>query len=368
MEKNQKRLIIFMPSIEGGGVEKNLFIISNFLSKSIKNLTLITFDNAFNKQFSKKIRIINYKKKTNKKFTKYFKYFMCLIILFKEILKNNSTSVISFQANIYAIILSIILRFNIIIRSNASPSGWTKNLIKNFLFKIFFKFPRAIIVNSYDFKKEIDKKFNIKSVLIYNPLNKTEILKKSKEKINFVLFKNKRSIKLINTSRFTDQKDHLTLLKAFKKIQKKINIELLLIGYGVNKNNIINFINKNKLKKKIKVLNFQKNPYKFINESDIFVLTSRFEGLPNVLLESLTLKKLIISTDCPTGPREILANGRYGFLFKTQDYKKLSELIIKCSKSKNNYQNKRLLGYKSLNRFDEKANSKKYLNEILKIL
>jgi hypothetical protein len=74
MEKNQKKLILFMPSMDGGGVEKNLIVISNFLSKFIKNLTLITFDDKFNDKFLKKINIINYKKKNKKKYIKYFKY------------------------------------------------------------------------------------------------------------------------------------------------------------------------------------------------------------------------------------------------------------------------------------------------------
>ena len=59
MEKFKKRLIIFMPSIDGGGVEKNLFIISNYLSKKIDNISLITFDSRFNKNFDKKIKILN---------------------------------------------------------------------------------------------------------------------------------------------------------------------------------------------------------------------------------------------------------------------------------------------------------------------
>ena len=67
MEKNQKKIILFMPSMDGGGVEKNLIVISNFLSKNIKNLTLITFDDKFNNKFLKKIKIINYKKKSKRK-------------------------------------------------------------------------------------------------------------------------------------------------------------------------------------------------------------------------------------------------------------------------------------------------------------
>ena len=368
MEKNQKKLILFMPSMDGGGVEKNLIVISNFISKYIKNLTLITFDDKFNNKFLKKINIINYKKKNKKKNNKYFKYLTCLIILSKEIIKNKNTSVFSFQANIYVIFLSLILRFNLLVRSNSSPTGWSKNIVKNYLFKIFLQFPKSVIVNSLDFKHEIDKKFLINSSLIYNPLNKNEILFKSKEKINFKIFNTNNSLKLINVSRFTDQKDHLTLLKAFEKIHKIIEVELLIIGYGINKTLIQNFIKKNHLQNKIKVLKFQKNPYKFINKCDLFVLTSKFEGLPNVLLEALTLKKFIISSNCPTGPREILKNGKYGFLFETEDYKKLSELILKYSKNKSKFKNKIELGYKSLNRFDLDVNGKKYLSEILKII
>jgi glycosyltransferase involved in cell wall biosynthesis len=368
MEKPQKRLVIFMPSMDGGGVEKNLIIISNYLSKHIKNLTLITFDDNFNQKLSRKITIINFKKKSKKNFTKYFKYLACLIILSKEILKNRNTSVFSFQANIYTIILSTILRFELIIRSNASPSGWTNSFFKNILFKIFFKFPKSIIVNSLDFKKEIDKRFMIKSTLIYNPLNKEEILKRSGEKLNFKIFKKEKSLKLINISRFTDQKDHLTLLKAFNSVHKKINVELLIMGYGINKDVIIDYIVENKLKDKIKVLGFQDNPYKFLKKSDVFILTSKFEGLPNVLLESLTLKKFIISTDCPTGPKEILKNGRFGFLFKPKNYKKLSKLIFEYSINKKKYKDKVLSGYKSLDRFDFNKNNKKYLTEVLKIL
>ena len=64
MEKNEKRLIFFMPSMEGGGVEKNLILIANYISKYKKKVCLITFDDSFNKYFDKKILIINARKKS----------------------------------------------------------------------------------------------------------------------------------------------------------------------------------------------------------------------------------------------------------------------------------------------------------------
>ena len=162
----------------GGGVEKNLILIANYLSKHIKNISLITYGKKFNKKFDKKIKIINPKNSLNEKVSKYFQYFECLKILTKEVSKNNKTLVFSFQANIYCLILSKIYNFKTIIRSNSSPSGWSKNFIKNYIFKLFFKFAESIIVNSYEFRNELKRKFNINSRVIYNPLNLKEILKK----------------------------------------------------------------------------------------------------------------------------------------------------------------------------------------------
>ena len=123
------------------------------------------------------------------------------------------------------------------------------------------------------------------------------------------------------------------MLKAINIIKEKLNFCLLIVGYGKKKSFLLNYIQKNNLNKSVKILPYQHNPYNLIKLSDIFILTSIYEGLPNVLLEAQVLKKFIISSDCPTGPREILLNGKAGYLFKMRDYKNLAELIIKASKN-----------------------------------
>ena len=356
--KLSKNLILFMPSIDGGGVEKNLIIIANYLIKKISKLTIITYDARFNSMFDKRINIVNYKKKYKDE-KKYYKYFICIILLIKEFLKERKVLVVSFQANIYVLILSTFLKFRIIIRSNSAPIGWSQNFIKKKIFKFFFQFADEIIVNSNEFKKIFDKKFKTNCKVIYNPLNKNEIIKLSKKKIsNFNFFKGVK-IKIINIARFTDQKDHFTLLKALNNLKEKINFNLLIIGYGANKEKIKNFIIRNKLSKRVKLMNFQKNPYKYINKSNIFILTSIYEGLPNVLLEAMTLKKMIISSDCPTGPKEILNKGKYGILFKTKSVSDLEKKILNLKNYKTNKMKR--LGYDSLKRFDyEKCNFEYY--------
>lgn len=357
-----------MPSIEGGGVEKNLVIISNYLARKILDISLITFDNKFNHLFDKKIKIKNVTKyKENKNYSKYFKYYKCLLVLIKEYYINKNILVFSFQANIYTIILSSIFKFDVLSRSNSSPSGWKSNYLKLLIFKFFFKFANEIVVNSKEFKKEFKRYFNINTKLIYNPLNKKEIENKSRERLKFKFFEKKNSIKIINIGRFTDQKDHFTLLESMKIIKNKVNVKLLIMGYGTNKIKISNFIKKNKLQKYIKIISFKKNPFNYLRKADILVLTSRYEGLPNVLLEAQVLKKYIISTNCPTGPKEILENGKLGTLIKIGDYKTLSDVILNFKKNKV-VKKKINLAYKKIDRFDYKINCENYFNLIRKYI
>ncbi len=178
----------------------------------------------------------------------------------------------------------------------------------------------------------------------------------------------KKKINLINVARFTDQKDQITLLRATKIIRDKLNFNLLIVGYGKKKNYLNNYINENNLKKNVQIIPYQNNPFNLINSSDIFILTSIFEGLPNVLLEAQVLKKFIISSNCPTGPREILLNGKAGFLFKMRDHKSLAKIILKCVKNKKIMNNKIKIGYKNLDRFDYINNLNKYYQTVIKYL
>ena len=132
MEKN-KNVIIFMPFIGIGGVEKNLFIISNYLINKVKNLSICTSSNKYKKKFDKKIKFISPQKKVSDNLNIKIRYILCLILLFKLFLKNRHFTVISFQANIYCILLCKIFNVQVIVRSNSSPSGWYHNNFKKFI-------------------------------------------------------------------------------------------------------------------------------------------------------------------------------------------------------------------------------------------
>ena len=354
---------MFMPSIEGGGVEKNFFLISNFLIKKFEYVSVITISKKYKFRFSKDIKFITLKSNMWDKFGRRFKYFLAILLLIKEIYASKNPIVFSFQANIYCIILCKLLKTKIISRSNSAPHGWSKNLFKRFLFKIFLNSANKILVNSKEFKKDLKKEFGVNATCIYNPLNVQDIKILAKKKSRKI-FSNNKILKILNVGRYTEQKDQITLLKSLKYLNNRIDFQAVLIGKGILKNKLKKFITENKLSHKVKLINFINNPYKFINQTDLFVLSSKYEGLPNVLLEALTLKKFIISSDCPTGPREILSYGKGGLLFKSGDHQDLSSKILYYVKNKKKC--KKLLKYsiENLNRFDYKKNLDKYYNII----
>ena len=113
-----------------------------------------------------------------------------------------------------------------------------------------------------------------------------------------------------------------------------------------------------------KITNFISNPYQYMKQAELFILTSLYEGLPNVLLEAQGLKKFIISSNCPTGPREILLNGKAGFLFSIGNEIELSKKILDYYKNKKKLNKMINLGYKNIDRFDSKKNLLKYYNLI----
>ena len=337
-----------------------MFIILNYLKIKIKDVHLLTFDDSKKNYFNNKIKIIN--PIFNFKFLKgrYPKYFLCLLLLIKILIFDRNYLVLSFQANIYVLIISKLFKLRVMSRSNSSSAGWSQNPIKQIIFNYFFKKADKIIVNSVDFKKEMDKKYQIKSVCILNPFIFKKIRSNSDIKAKKIYSKN--VLKIISVGRLTLQKDFITMLKAIKLVKKR-KIQLIIIGKGIEKNNLLKFIKNNNLKNNIKLIGYKKNPFKYIKQSEIFLLTSIFEGSPNVLIEAQYLKKYIISTDCPTGPREILENGKFGELVKMGDYKNIAKKLEGFSYNVT-VKKKIMLGFKNTKNYDHKKNCIEYYNLI----
>ena len=136
LNKSKKNIIFFCPSIEEGGVEKNLINICNNISQ-FQRVTLVTANTNKKKKFNKNIEFVSPKKNKFNNQARLIKSLISIILLIRNY-KKKPTTLISFQSNIFAIIISKILGYKIIIRSNQSPIFYAKNIIKRKIMKFFF--------------------------------------------------------------------------------------------------------------------------------------------------------------------------------------------------------------------------------------
>ena len=134
------------------------------------------------------------------------------------------------------------------------------------------------------------------------------------------------------------QKNHEILIKALAILKNKINFHLFIIGEGAELYNLKNLSKKLKLTKNITFTGKLNDPSTYYEEADIFILSSIYEGFGNVIVEALAFNCKVISSDCPSGPREILENGKWGRLFPVNDHICLANSIIDVYKN-NLYQN-----------------------------
>lgn len=354
-----KKILIFIPSIEGGGVEKNLFLIVNYLSEFYDKTTIITCSTDQIKYFRNKISVICPKFFDFRNSSRLVKYIVSIFFLISYFFKERDTLIFSFQANLYCSLICKLFQRNIVIRSNSSSSGWSGGLIKSQIFKILFKLPNKIIVNSVDLKNEFINKFDIKPVCIFNPFDKKDIKLKSKIKSKKYFKKSNKFMKIINVGRFVEQKNQILLLKALNNLKDKIKFEALIMGSGKLKNFFQDYIIQKKLSKIIKIIDYQKNPFGTMKQADLFVLTSNFEGMPNVLLESIYLNLSIISSNCPTGPREIIDKK---YLFQVNNLKDLQNKIQAFYKNEflSHSKNFKKKHFKNLDKFNLDKNLLQY--------
>ena len=355
---NPKNIVIFMPSIETGGADKNLFVISNFLAKNFINISVITASKIDKNKFDHDIEFISPRLFTWNKFGRNIKSFISMLILIKIFFKKKNILVLSFQSNISAIILCKIFFKKIITRSNSFPNDWTNNFIKKYIFKTVYPLADSNIVNSIQTKKDFIKNYNTKPTCIYNPVDIKKI-KSLSAKLAPKIFK-KNKLKIINVGRLSKEKDHITFLKALHSLGNQVNYDAIIMGQGKMKTKIEEFINDHNLKKNVRLIGYKPNPYPYIKQSDFVILTSLHEGLPNILLEAIVLKKFIISSDCISGPKEILSNGKGGGLFKVKDFIKLKELIIHYKKNNLIVKKKKRFALKALYRFNLNYNLNLY--------
>ena len=167
---------------------------------------------------------------------------------------------------------------------------------------------------------------------IYNPIVTPALLEKAKEPLSHPWFAPGSPPVILGVGRLAPQKDFPTLITAFARFRAKRPSRLMILGHAKNesyKNKLLGIARQLGIDKDILLLGFMTNPYVYMAKASLFVLSSRWEGLPGVLIQALACGCPVVSTNCLNGPAEILGNGEYGRLVPVGDPEALSEAMLR---------------------------------------
>ena len=163
--------------------------------------------------------------------------------------------------------------------------------------------------------------------VIYNPIVTPELMIQAKAPVDHPWFKNGDQV-LVAVGRLREQKDFPTLVEAFARVRSQRKAKLVILGDGTERSRIERLIAERGLSAEVDLPGYTENPYAYLSRAAGFVLSSRWEGLPTVVVEALSCGAPVVATDCPSGPREILADGRYGQLVPVGDAAALASALL----------------------------------------
>jgi glycosyltransferase involved in cell wall biosynthesis len=163
--------------------------------------------------------------------------------------------------------------------------------------------------------------------VIYNPVVTSKMEELAQESLPHPWLTASSPPVVLGIGRLTYAKNFSLLIESFYDLRKEIEAKLIILGEGPDRPTLVNLISSLGLSRDVLLPGFVPNPYSFLKNCSIFVLSSRWEGLPTVLIEALACGAPVVSTDCPSGPREILQDGKLGALVPISDKLALTEAI-----------------------------------------
>ena len=211
-------------------------------------------------------------------------------------------------------------------RKKAFNSSWLKFQQRKFSYKRCDQ----VVSLSKGVAKQLENEYNIDSEkinVIYNPVDLEHIKNRKKEpEANYEA----ENLNFIACGRLSKQKNFEMLIEAAELVKNKYEDGwvIRIMGKGSRESKLKDMIERKGLEDKVKLIGFKNNPFKYMYNSDVFVLSSKWEGFGHVVVEALACNTPVLSTDCPHGPAEILSNEQYGWLVSNDDVNDMAEKMM----------------------------------------
>jgi glycosyltransferase involved in cell wall biosynthesis len=213
---------------------------------------------------------------------------------------------------------------------SAHNSARRRHRIVPQLVKRFYPWADYVIGNSQGVADDLSQMTGLpreRIQMLYNPVITPEVREKARAPLAHPWFEPGQPPVILAVGRLAKQKDFPTLIQAFAQVRQTRPARLLILGEGQDRPELEAMVNQLGLREDVAMPGFVENPYAYMSRAALYILSSRWEGLPTVLIEALYCGSPIIATDCPSGPREILVDGQHGKLVPVGDVDALAQAI-----------------------------------------
>ena len=331
--KMNKRVAILLPNLAGGGAERISANLANSLAMRgyDVDMVLLSATGPYLQLLRPDVRVINLQVSRMRS---------ALLPLVRYLHKNRPNAMLAcmWPLTVFAVVSQRIARVatKIVVAEHITWSIeqsryciWQRLLIRTSM-RLLFPGAKAIVTVSNGARDDFAKFSGIERSsisMIYNPV--VHPLRTQSEEVVVSILPEWKStpFRVLTVGNLKEQKNHELLLRAFAIVLKKLDAHLLILGEGPLRPKLEILINELGIKDNVSMPGFVGDPTAHYQTANLFALSSDWEGLPTVLIEALACGTPVVSTDCPSGPREILCDGQFGRLVPVGDVAALAEAM-----------------------------------------
>lgn len=329
------KVAIYLPSLQGGGAERVTVTLANaFAERGVAvDLVLPSAEGPYRAHVSPAINIVDLKASrvlaSTPKLVSYLRRERPAAML--SVMNHANVVAVAARALAGGPTRVVVSEHNTLSSAATNGRSW-RDRAQPLLMKFFYRLADGVVGVSNGVSDDLARAIKLprdRITTIYNPIDARQISQKSQGEVEHPWFAPGQPPVIVGIGRLTPQKNFSHLLASFAQLRtsRQEEIRLMILGEGELRGELEQQIEALGLKECVSLPGFVNNPFAYVRASALFVLSSAWEGLPTVLIEAMSCGVRVVSTDCPSGPDEILESGKWGRLVPMNDVDALAEAM-----------------------------------------
>lgn len=326
-------LAIFLADLGGGGAEKVMLnLAQGFVEQGINvDLVLVKAEGPYLNQIPAGVRVINLQGQ---------RLLSSLPALVRYLQQHQPVTLISALEDTNLIALwarslaqvstQIVVTVHNTLSREAKHATQVKRRLIPYFVRWFYPWAEQVVAVSQGVAMDLVKLgvLSEKIKVIYNPVITPDFFVQVQAPIQHPWLASDQPPVIMGVGRLEKQKDFVTLIQAFAQVRQHHSVRLMILGEGTERFHLEHLIQELGIGVDTALVGFQENPYAYLSQAAVCVLSSAWEGFGNVLVEAMAAGTPVVSTDCESGPAEILMNGKYGRLVVVGDSQEMAGAIV----------------------------------------